>query len=93
MYFLRDLGCSRKRRLHVDNVKYLNVPHYKSLTVDEILVFCSAYPDIQLYLPDDVDLPKVPKQWLINVCAAVIGEPFKHWVKSRIVERNDEMNQ
>ena len=26
-----------------------------------------------MYLPDDIDLPKVPKQWLVNVIAAVVG--------------------
>ena len=37
-------------------------------------------PNIEHYLPDDIDLPKVPKQWIVNVCAAVGGESFKEWV-------------
>ena len=92
MYFLRDLTGKRKRRLHVDNVRQLNVPQYKSLSVDEIKIFISGHDTIDYYLPDEPDLQKVPKQWLVNVCATVIGEPFKRWVWDRVVERNDEQN-
>ena len=41
-----------------------------------------------MYLPDDPDLPKTPKQWIINVCVAVIGKPFKDWVYDQVEERN-----
>ena len=41
-----------------------------------------------MYLPDDIDLPKVPKQWLVNVFAAVLGEGFKKWVVQQVEERN-----
>ena len=44
-------------------------------------------------MPDDIDLPKVPKQWIVNVCAAVIGEPFKQWVHEQIEERNALMSE
>ena len=33
----------------------------------------------------------MPKQWIVNVCAAVIGEPFKQWVRDQIEERNELM--
>ena len=56
------------------------------------MLFCSGYPEVDNYLPDEIDLKKVPKQWLVNVCAAVIGEPFKRWVWDRVVDRNNEMN-
>ena len=42
------------------------------------------------YFPDEEDLPKIPKQWIVNVCAAVIGEPFKNWVADQIEIRNAE---
>ena len=50
--------------------------------------FISDKSQIDLYLPDEPDLPKVPKQWIMNVCAAVIGADFKEWVQSQIEERN-----
>ena len=42
--------------------------------------FASTQPEIDLYLPDMPDLQKVPKQWIVNVCASVIGSDFKDWV-------------
>ena len=47
-----------------------------------------AKPQVDLYLPDEPDLPKVPKQWIVNVCAAVLGDDFKEWVYAQIEERN-----
>ena len=41
-----------------------------------------------MYLPDDIDLPKIPKQWLVNVIAAVVGTHFKQWVAQQVEERN-----
>ena len=46
---------------------------------------------VELYFPDECDIEKVPRQWIINVCAAVIGLPFKNWVYDQVQERNIEM--
>ena len=77
--------------MDVDEVKTLNVPQYETLTVAEIMNFSLSYPRVERYMPDEVDLPKVPRQWLINVMAAVIGQDFKNWVYDKIDERNVDM--
>ena len=41
-----------------------------------------------MYLPDAIDLPKDPKQWFVNVIAAVVGTHFKQWVAQQVEERN-----
>ena len=78
----------KKRYLHNADVQTVHVPHYKNLSLEKMFVFISDLPRIESYLPDEPDLPKVPKQWIVNVCAAVIGEPFKQWVHEQIEERN-----
>ena len=50
--------------------------------------FVDSQPNIDHYLPDQPDLAKVPKQWIVNVCAAVLGQDFKEWVTEQIEERN-----
>ena len=30
----------------------------------------------------------MPKQWIVNVCAAVLGEVFKMWVQEQVEDRN-----
>ena len=74
IYFLKDILGRRKAYLHNDAVKVINVPQYKNLTLDHVMAFISNKPQIVDYLPDEPDLPKVPKQWIVNVCAAVLGD-------------------
>ena len=40
-------------------------------------------------LPCEKEIPKVPKQWLVNVIYTTVGEPFANWAKGRIMERNE----
>ena len=61
------------------------------MTIDRIFEFCQTKPQVDPYLPDDVDLPKVPKQWIVNVCYSVIGNDFKDWVVDQMEERNAVM--
>ena len=34
---------------------------------------------------------RLPKQWIANVAATVIGQPFKDWVLEQINKRNHTM--
>ena len=52
------------------------------------MAFARQRGQVDLYLPDDIDLPKIPKQWIVNVCAAVLGQEFKDWVGEQVEERN-----
>ena len=67
------------------------LPQYKNLSVERIMEFVGDHDDINHYLPDDPDLEKVPKQWLVNVCVTVIGDPFRNWVAEQKEERNAKM--
>ena len=78
----------KKAYIHVDDVKTLHVPQYKNLSIEKILTFASTKPKVEKFLPDGIDLPKVPKQWIVNVCAVVIGPAFKDWVVDQMEERN-----
>ena len=50
------------------------------LTVERVMEFVDTQPGAEHYLPDEPDLAKVPKQWIVNICTAVIGADFKAWV-------------
>ena len=51
--------------------------------VKEIRQFLDeSHPEVYHYLPEpSIELPKVPKQWLANVCATILQEKFSKWVK------------
>ena len=78
----------RKAWVENDKVKTLYVPQYKNLTIERILEYAADKPVVHNYLPDEIDLPKVPKQWLVNVFTAVLGQNFKNWVQQQMEERN-----
>ena len=39
----------------------------------------------------DREIPKLPKQWIANVCATVLGDKFTDWVAAKVKERNEEL--
>ena len=80
MYFLKDILACKKAYVPNNKVQTLYVPQYKNLSIERILEFVSEKPNISNFLPDDIDLEKVPKQWIVNVCAVVLGSEFKAWV-------------
>ena len=57
------------------------VPHYENLSIERILETARKNPRINDYLPEDRDMHKVPRQWLINVAYTILGAPFKAWVE------------
>ena len=56
-----------------------------------MLVKLKEWPEIFDYVPQDRELLKVPRQWLIDVAFTVIGQPFADWVADMISKRNDEL--
>ena len=85
---MEDILARKKSYVHNEAIQTVYVPQYEGLYIKDIAEFASQYPNISAYMPDDPDLPKTPKQWIINVCATVIGKPFKTWVVDQVEERN-----
>ena len=88
IYFLKDILSGRKKHVKAEHVQTIFVPQYEKLTLKHILDFAGQDPNLQLYLPDAPDMPKTPKQWICDICAAVVGQPFRDWVKQQMEDRN-----
>lgn len=73
------------------NVTNINVPHYSTLSLKMVAQYIQIHRGIYDYLPDLQEMPKIPRQWTINVCATCIGEEFVQWVRGAIRERNENM--
>ena len=58
------------------------------MSIERILEQAKQYPQVRKYLPEDRDMHKVPRQWLINITYTLTGEPFRTWVKNEIESRN-----
>ena len=90
---MKDLANRKKLHLKNDQVKTIHVPQYKNLSLAKILDFASNQPRVFDYLPDEPDLAKIPKQWVVDICAAIMGLEFREWVEDCKEERNEAMNQ
>ena len=69
----------------------LCVPQYENLSIYRILEQARKTAQVNNYLPEDRDMHKVPRQWLINVTYTLVGEPFSNWVNVEIANRNEDI--
>ena len=64
-----------------EHAKHLSVPQYEGLGIADILTWCGDHPKVLDYLPDEREIRKIPKQWLINLVYSIVGDDFKIWVR------------
>ena len=69
----------------------MQVPQYKGLTIDTILDFGRKVDLVRHHLPDDRDIAKLPRQWIVNVIYSIVGDDFRRWVSDQIKDRNDHL--
>ena len=69
----------------------LNVPQYEGLSIDRILEKGQEHPQVVNYLPDERDIERLPRSFIVNVTYTLMGEKFKSWVHEVIVERNNRI--
>ena len=66
---------------------------YEGLGIKEIRQYLDqVHPEVYAYLPEpNLELPKTPKQWVVNVCATVLKEEFTKWVKLQVWARHEKV--
>ena len=69
-------------------LKYVFVPQYEGLGIRDIAAFISDHPESHIYLPDEKELRRLPKQFIVNVASTIIGKAFDDWVKQQVTTRN-----
>lgn len=43
------------------------------------------------FLPEERDLHRLPRQWVISLIFTLVGGPFQQWVDERIEARNEKL--
>ena len=68
------------------------MPQYDNLSMAKILAFLAQYEAMHLHMPaEHHEINKLPRGWVVNVGATIVGQPFVEWVQKRIAERNVAM--
>lgn len=73
------------------DIQVFNVPQYEGLGIEQILEKGQDHPQIANYLPDERDIPRLPRSFIVNVTYTLMGEPFRNWVHAVIKERNNRI--
>ena len=54
------------------DVQYLYCPQYEGLSIDALVKEATMSAAVTQYLPDAKDMPRLPRQWLVNVFYTVL---------------------
>ena len=85
---LKDIMTNKKISISLDNVRPINVPYYKGLSIEKILAFAGKYISVQNAFPNIKETLKFERSYICNVIHTLIGEDFQKWVDDRVQERN-----
>ena len=93
-WHLRDLSTGVKKMIKGADVKFLHVPMYDKLSVDEFLKYIDDYPFVKMCLPDrENEVKKLGRQYIINVIYTRLGEKFSNWVNERVDQRHQTVKE
>ena len=73
------------------NVKYMFCPQYDGLSLADILNQAKQYPITFEYLPEEAELKRLPRQWVINLVYTLVEDLFAAWVNERVEQRNRKL--
>ena len=80
-----------KKYLAWKDVTVIKVPHYKGLTVKDIIEFADAHVDVHSYLPD-FEYDKAPnREWLWNIVNSLIPQAFKEYISQKVLDRKESI--
>jgi hypothetical protein len=88
---MRDLAAGTKTPIFCDNVKFLFVPQYETLSLNHIIDYGLGKQVVVDCLPILREIRKLPRQYCINCIFTLVGEDFNLWVRTRILERNAKL--
>ena len=61
VWHLRDLMDSKKKRIHVDDVKHINIPNFDGLTIETMMDYAKQTKTAMNYFPVKEELKKLPR--------------------------------
>ena len=89
IWHLRDMASGKRSHIKSVDVKFIEIPHYEGLTIEEMLEKAEAIPDVMKVLPIiQKEREKLPRAYIGNVMYTIVGKPFADWVDLKVKERH-----
>ena len=94
IYHMKDIAAGKRRWVKLDRKKDINVPNFEKLTVDTMLHYAKARPEVMEALPMvKHEREKLPREYIANVIYTIVGDPFKKWVDQKVDERHQHRRE
>jgi hypothetical protein len=94
VFHVRDLAAGKRRLILAKEVKHINVPQFEGLSVEEMLKFAAAYPEVVRTLPaEEREVAKLHRAYVANVIYTLVGQPFQQWIDAIMEARNRRIQQ
>ena len=73
IYHLRDLASGKREMIMADNVKFISVPNYDGLRINEMFEFAKNYPRALNSLPAIQEWYYLHRSYVANVIYSSVG--------------------
>ena len=70
-------------------MKIISVPQYEGLSIENILERGREHRELELYLPEERDMERLPRQFIATIVRGLLTDKFDTWVSEIIEQRND----
>lgn len=62
VYFMKDIVAGKKRAVKNTDIVHIAAPQFSALSIEKILTHATRFQAIYAYLPDEKDIPALPRQ-------------------------------
>jgi len=79
VWHLRDLCSNKRRRIKCDDVKVIQLPHFKGLKIEELLAWAENHNHGEAMTALPIvrkEIEKLPREYIGNVIYTIAGAPF-----------------
>ena len=63
------------------------------MATNQILEQYKNHSELFKHLPEKAEQIKLPKQFIINLLYTLVGDDFEIWIRSKINERNEKLQE
>ena len=85
IWHLRDIAANKRKRIKLEDVKHIDVPHFEGLSIDNMLAYAAQFTEVMRALPIvRKEILKLPRSYIANLLYTIVGEPFATWIYAKV---------
>ena len=87
-----DILKGRKKYVKRHEMKKGYCPRLEGLVLKDMLPFLMGLPELRHYLPEEHEIVKCGRQWIVEIANTVVGKEFEAYVLKKEIERRSYMD-